>query len=464
MGTLVIVVFVIGYLCIAFEHPLKVNKTASAILTGVLCWTFFILSEPSASVTDSQHYQEFIHHLKIEKGEDKVAALSELTLFKEYILTQLGSHLDAIAQILFFLMGAMTIVELVDAHHGFKFITDRIRTKSPKKLLWIVCWVTFFLSSVLDNLTTTIVMVSLIRKLIGNKDMRLFFAGMIVIAANAGGAWTPIGDVTTTMLWIGGQITTGNIMVTLFLPSVVCMLVPLIVLNFTLKGTLGDQHEHQTKNHDAEVRSGKLMLVLGVGALIFVPFFKTFTHLPPYVGMLLGLGVLWVVSELINPELDEAVKKNYTAAGALSRIDVPSVLFFLGILLAVGALESMQVLHHAAVWLDKTIGDQRIIVTLIGLLSSVVDNVPLVAASMGMYSMDVYYTDHMVWEFLAYCAGTGGSILVIGSAAGVAAMGMEKIDFIWYVKKISLWALLGYFAGAIVYLIIQPYLAVHPPH
>ena len=266
------------------------------------------------------------------------------------------------------------------------------------------------------------------------------------------------------MLWIGGQISTGNIMTTLFLPSVACMLIPLMYLNFTLKGTLGETPEHHTKNHEELVTSGKLMLVLGVSALIFVPVFKTITHMPPYIGILLGLGILWVVSELINPDLDEALKKNYTVAGALARIDVPSVLFFLGILLAVGALESMQVLHHLASWLDKSIGDQRIIVTLIGLLSAVVDNVPLVAASMGMYNMDIYYQDHMVWEYLAYCAGTGGSILIIGSAAGVAAMGIEKVDFIWYLKKISLLAMLGYFAGAIVYIIIQPYLAVHPPH
>jgi Na+/H+ antiporter NhaD/arsenite permease-like protein len=463
METIIIIVFVIGYLCIAFEHPIKVNKTASAILTGVLCWTLFMLSQPSETVTTSEHYKSFIEHITIEEGAAKVATLSQVEIYREFVLSQLGEHLDSIAQILFFLMGAMTIVELVDAHHGFRFITDRIRTKDAKRLLWIVCWVAFFLSAVLDNLTTTIVMISLVRKLVPNKDMRLFFAGMIVIAANAGGAWTPIGDVTTTMLWIGGQISTGNIMLTLFLPSVACMLVPLIVLNFTLKGELGEHHEHHSKNQEQIVSSGRLMLLLGIGALVFVPVFKTITHLPPYVGMLLGLGILWVVSELINPELDEAVKKNYTAAGALARIDVPSVLFFLGILLAVGALESMQVLHHFATWLDHAIGDQRIIVTLIGLLSAIVDNVPLVAASMGMYNMDVYYQDHMVWEYLAYCAGTGGSILIIGSAAGVAAMGMEKIDFIWYLKRISLLALLGYAAGAIIYLIIQPYLAVHPP-
>ena len=463
MEVAVILVFVVGYLAIALEHPIKINKTASALLTGVLCWTLFVLATPSASVTDSNAYSSFNEILKLELGE-KFNALSPDQIYREFVTFELDEHLSSIAQILFFLMGAMTIVELVDAHHGFRFITDRIKTKNPKTLLWIICWVTFFLSSVLDNLTTTIVMISLIRKLIPDRDMRLFFVGMVVIAANAGGAWTPIGDVTTTMLWIGGQISTGNIMTTLFLPSVACMLIPLMYLNFTLKGTLGETPEHHTKNHEELVSSGKLMLVLGVSALIFVPVFKTITHMPPYIGILLGLGILWVVSELINPDLDEALKKNYTVAGALARIDVPSVLFFLGILLAVGALESMQVLHHLASWLDKSIGDQRIIITLIGLLSAVVDNVPLVAASMGMYNMDIYYQDHMVWEYLAYCAGTGGSILIIGSAAGVAAMGIEKIDFIWYLKKISLLAMLGYFAGAIVYIIIQPYLAVHPPH
>jgi len=354
-------------------------------------------------------------------------------------------------------MGAMTIVELIDAHHGFRLITDRIRTKNPKTLLWVVCWITFFLSAILDNLTTSIVMVSLIRKLIPDHKLRLFFAGMVVIAANAGGAWTPIGDVTTTMLWIGGQITTVNIMKTLFLPSLVCMLAPLLYLNFTMKGTLGESKPEKAK-HTEIINGGKLMLFLGIGALISVPVFKTYTHLPPYIGMLAGLSVLWIVSEMIHPELDDAVKKQYTAAGALSRIDVPSVLFFLGILLAVGSLESMQTLQHFAAYLSETIGDNRIIITLIGLLSAVVDNVPLVAASMGMYSLDVYPADHMIWEYLAYCAGTGGSILIIGSAAGVAVMGMEKIDFVWYLKKISFIALIGYFAGAITYLLLQPVL------
>ena len=456
MESIIIAVFVIGYIGIALEHPIKINKTATAILTGVICWTLFALASPTQGLLDSESFRGFLDTLQLKSGDARFLAMSQTELYHEFVLAELGEHLSQIAQILFFLMGAMTIVELVDAHQGFRIITDRIRTKNPIQLLWIICWVTFFLSSVLDNLTTAIVMVSLIRKLIPNKDMRLFFAGMVVIAANAGGAWTPIGDVTTTMLWIGGQISTVNIMKTLFLPSVLCMLVPLILLNFTLKGTLGEVHADKAGAKLTPPRSDKLMLVAGITALISVPVFKTYAHLPPYMGMLLGLGVLWVLSELLNEGADEAMKKHYSAAGALSRIDVPSVLFFLGILLAVSALESTLTLFHFSEYLAATIGDNRIIITLIGLLSAIVDNVPLVAASMGMYSLDVYPQDHLIWEYLAYCAGTGGSILIIGSAAGVAVMGMEKVDFIWYLKKISLIAMLGYFSGAICYLLIQP--------
>lgn len=451
MGTLIVVVFVVGYICIALEHPIKINKTASAILTSVVCWTLFVFSEPSQALLDSKAFNDFQSIQHFENQDEATSVVSGDVLHREFVVYELNEHLASIAQILFFLLGAMTIVELVDAHRGFRFITDRIGTKNPRKLLWIICWVTFFLSSILDNLTTSIVMVSLIRKLIHKKDMRLTFAGMVVIAANAGGAWTPIGDVTTTMLWIGGQISTANIISILFVPSIVCLLVPLLYLGFTLK----DKTIEQAVQHGSveEVHGGKLMLTMGIAALVSVPVFKTVTHLPPYLGMLLGLGVLWVISELIHPDMDEVAKKNFTVAGALSRIDVPSVLFFLGILLAVGALESMQLLNLFASYLDRTLGDQRIIITLIGILSSIVDNVPLVAASMGMYSLKAFPMDHMIWEYLAYCAGTGGSILIIGSAAGVAVMGMEKLDFIWYLKRISLLALMGYVGGAITYLL-----------
>ncbi len=449
MELLIIIIFVVGYLAIALEHPIKINKTASALLTAVICWTIFTVSGASETLLNSDRYLHFIHEL----GE-KAATLSAGELHLEYVGEQLGHHLNEIAQILFFLMGAMTIVELVDAHHGFKFITDRIKTKNPIVLLWVVCFVAFFLSSVLDNLTTTIVMVSLIRKLIPDKEMRLFFAGMIVIAANAGGAWSPIGDVTTTMLWIGGQISAASIMKSLLIPSIVCAVVPLLFLTFTMKGTLGEFKE-DTNTSTSSIKSGNLMLILGVGALISVPIFKTVTHLPPYMGMLLGLGVLWVVSELINPDMDESLRKNYTASHALAKIDMPSVLFFLGILLAVGSLQSMGTLANFASYLNDSIGDNRIIITLIGVLSAIVDNVPLVAASMGMYSLEAYPMDDFIWTYLAYCAGTGGSILIIGSAAGVAAMGMEKIEFGWYLKRISLLAALGYFAGAGVYLLMS---------
>lgn len=455
MENLVIGVFIIGYLLIAFEHTIRINKTATAIITGVLCWVIFMMAPPSETILHAQSYNHFVSQLEQEKGPDKIAALSEATLIKEYVVFQLAEHLGEISQILFFLMAAMTIVELVDAHKGFHFITDRIRTKDPIILLWIVVWVTFFLSAVLDNLTTSIVMVSMIRKLIPNKVMRWFFAGMIVVAANAGGAWTPIGDVTTTMLWIGGQITTGNIIQTVFLPSVACLLVPMIYLHYMLKGKFGTlvRFEEAKIPQNQEIKGSKLMLIIGVGVLLFVPIFKTVTHLPPYLGMLLGLGILWVISESIHPDLDDNLKKKYTVAGALTRIDVPSVLFFLGILLAVGALQSMEILSHFSGVLDRSIGDQRVIIFLIGALSAIVDNVPLVAASMGMYSMDIYPADHMIWEFLAYCAGTGGSMLIIGSAAGVAIMGMERITFMWFFKKITFLAFMGYVAGAVVYLI-----------
>lgn len=454
MELAIIIIFIMGYLLIALEHPIQINKTATALLTGVSCWVLFTFYFPNETVTSSAVYTEALESIENHLGESRFAALTDHEKYIDFIVFQLGEHLNEIAQILFFLMGAMTIVELVDAHEGFRFITERIKTRSPKKLLWIICWVTFFLSAVLDNLTTTIVMVSLIRKLVPNKEMRLFFAGMIIIAANAGGAWSPIGDVTTTMLWIGGQISAAAIVKSVFIPSVVCMLIPLIYLNFRLKGSLGiSSSEKPASDHD--IRSGNLMLFLGISALISVPVFKTVTHLPPYLGMLLGLGALWVVSELINPHLDESIKKKYTAAGALTRIDMPSVLFFLGILLAVGALQSLQILQNFAAYLNDSLGDDRVIITLIGVLSAIVDNVPLVAAAMGMYSLDTYPMDDALWQYLAYCAGTGGSLLVIGSAAGVAAMGMEKIDFIWYLKRISLLAAMGYLAGAATYLALN---------
>ena len=429
MELILIAIFVIGYAAIAFEHPLKINKTAPALLIGALMWAVWALVDH--------------HHI-------------------DHISSELNLELASIAQILFFLLGAMTIVELIDAHQGFKIITNRITTKNARKLLWIISIITFFLSAVLDNLTTAIVMVSLLRKLVHDKEQRLFFAGMVVIAANAGGAWSPIGDVTTTMLWIGGQISSANIMKTLLLPSLVCMVVPLIVVGFRLKGNVKrDAYDHTKAEKEEKVKGSLLILIMGIGALVFVPVFKTVTHLPPYLGMLFGLAVLWVVSELLHIDKTEEEKKPYSAIHALSKIDVSSVLFFLGILLGIASLQGTGVLADLAAWMDRTIGNQDLIALSIGLLSAIVDNVPIVAATMKMYPLADFPLDSKIWEFIAYAAGTGGSCLIIGSAAGVAVMGMEKIDFIWYLKKISWLALIGYIAGALVYMAIYPVFAVH---
>ncbi len=420
MEILLTLIFVLGYAAIAFEHPIKINKAASALITGVLCWTIYMLSS-----SDSNE----VNH-------------------------QLQEHLGDLSGILFFLLGAMVIVELVDAHDGFQIITDRITTTSPRKLLWIIGFITFFLSAVLDNLTTTIVMISLLRKIVDDQKDRLFYAGIIVIAANAGGAWSPIGDVTTTMLWIGNQISALGIVKHIFLPSLACLAVPLLYLNWKMKvppPTLPKIKEVRPSTTTALERN--TVFSLGVGGLLFVPIFKTLTHLPPYMGILLALGVLWVVTELIHHKKNTEEKGRLTVVHALQRVDAASVLFFLGILVSIAALESAGLLTHLAEWLSKTIGNQDVIVVAIGLLSAVIDNVPLVAAAMGMYPLEQFPTDHSFWLFLAYCAGTGGSCLIIGSAAGVAAMGMERIDFIWYLKKISLLALLGYFAGVGVYLL-----------
>lgn len=423
MEIFITAIFILGYAAIAFEHPLRINKAASALLTGVLCWTVYILfSSEKAVVSDS--------------------------------LTQ---HLGNLSGILFFLMGAMTIVELIDAHDGFEVITSRITTTDKRKLLWIISIITFFLSAVLDNLTTAIVMVSLIRKLLSDKNDKLFFAGMVIVAANAGGAWSPIGDVTTTMLWIGGQITSWNIILKLFIPSLICLLAPLITISFIMKGKTERNADavSSVKTIPSTPFERNLVFFSGVGALIFVPVFKTLTQLPPYMGILFGLGVLWIITELIHHEKDEEDKDALSVVHALRKIDVPSILFFLGILVAISALESTHILEHLAQAMDKQIGNQSLIVICIGILSAIVDNVPLVAATMGMYDLQTFPVDDYLWEFIAYCAGTGGSMLIIGSAAGVAVMGMEKINFFWYLKRIGWLAALGYFAGAAMYMLMN---------
>lgn len=420
MLTTLIIIFVIAYLAIALEHPLKINKAATALAGAGLMWTVYAL------LSDSGHITE-----------------------------ELSETLANTAQIIFFLMAAMTIVEVIDAHNGFQVITSRIKTTKLSTLMLLVGVVTFFLSAILDNLTTTIVMISLMKKLLAKREDRLFFAGMIVIAANAGGAWSPIGDVTTTMLWIGGQITALNIITTVFLASAVNLLVPLLITAYMLRGktVAAPVTEMQRNNGSTTATERNIVFFLGLGVLIAVPLFKAVTHLPPFMGILFGLGILWLVADLLHKNKDDEQKSHLTISNALSRIDTSSIIFFIGILLAIATLEHSQILKSLATWLDHTVGRLDVIVILIGFASAVVDNVPLVAASMGMYSLEQHPADSFIWEFLAYCAGTGGSILIIGSAAGVAAMGLEKIDFIWYLKKISALATIGYIAGALVYIV-----------
>ena len=430
--TLMIVVFVLGYMAIAFEHPIKVDKAASALIIGGLGWALFAFS-----------------------GVDQHTLTHEIQ-----------HHIVDIAEILFFLLGAMTIVELIDAHEGFSIITNKITTNKKVYLIWILSIITFFFSAVLDNLTTSIVMAALLSKLIKEKETLWLFAGVIILSANAGGAWSPIGDVTTIMLWIGGQVSAGNIITSIIIPSVVCAVVPLIYLTFKLKGDIERPNIETLEEHQKNPTTSferNLVFWLGVIGLLFVPFFKTVTHLPPYVGMMFSLGVLWLVTEIIHRSKNHEQKSQLSVIGVLKKVDTPTIFFFLGILLAVASLQSAGHLDIVATYLDTTFNGQTvegiyIINIIIGLLSSIVDNVPLVAGAMGMYPIaetGLYASDGKFWEFLAFCAGTGGSVLIIGSAAGVAVMGILKIDFIWYLKNISFLALIGYVAGAATYIFMQ---------
>ena len=416
--TIILFVFILGYIAIAFEHSLQLNKAASALITGVLCWTFYILQSNS---TDKVN-EELLHHL----GE--------------------------IASILFFLLGAMTIVELIDSYNGFDIITQKIKTTSKASLLLIIVSITFFLSALLDNLTTAIVMTSLCTKILKEKEDRLWFAGMIVIAANAGGAWSPLGDVTTTMLWIGKQITALNIMKQLILPSLAACIIPTLIVAFGFKGKQVAAIP-ESDCTQKEKQEGKIVFFAGIGLLLFVPIFKMITHLPPFMGMLLALGFMWIINTLIHKSKELETAERYTVARALQRIDTPSILFFLGILLAVSALQSIGLLKELATVLSSTFKNDYKIGIALGLLSAIVDNVPLVAATQGMYDLTAYPTDHHFWEFLALTTGTGGSAIIIGSSAGVAVMGIEQIDFMWYLKKISLLALIGFASGIIVFLL-----------
>ncbi len=442
MLTGIIICFIVGYLLIVFEHPIKLDKTVPALIMGAVCWALASLG-----------------HLDMVGHDHHLAPMEEVLLH----------HIGKTAEILFFLIGAMTIVELVDLHRGFSVITNRIQTTNKVKMLWLICILAFFLSATLDNLASTIVLVSLLRRLVPNKEERLWFVSMAVIGANAGGAWSPIGDVTTTMLWIGKKVSTMGLIENLVLPSIVCIVVPVFIASFLkpFKGNItpASGRNFSQKINEEKLLSSRTMVFVGVGALIFVPVFKSITHLPPYVGMMLSLGIVWLVSEYIHPEEDftEERKHLYSAHTALSRIELSSILFFLGILVAVAALESVAVmgihgdekvglLMRMAEGLQEAIPNQNIVIIILGFLSAIIDNVPLVAASMGMYKFPM---DNTLWHFIAYSAGTGGSMLIIGSAAGVAAMGMERIDFIWYLRKISWLALIGFLSGAVVYILMQ---------
>ena len=413
---ILITIFILGYLAIAFEQPLKLNKAAAALLTGVLCWTTYTIQSQSP----------------------------------ETVIKELNEHLGEIASILFFLLGAMTIVEVIDSHNGFEIITQKITTSSKKRLLFIITGITFLLSALLDNLTTAIVMTSVCAKILADKEDRLWFAGMIVIAANAGGAWSPLGDVTTTMLWIGGQITALNIIKELILPSLVACGIPLLLMARRFKGINfipSPFHERPLK----EKKESTIILVAGIILLLSVPVFKTITHLPPFMGMLLALSIMWIINSMMHKKKEGADAEKFTVAKALQRIDTPSILFFLGILLAVAALQSYGILKITATYLSNSLHNDYLIGIALGILSSIVDNVPLVAAAQGMYDLSTYPTDHPFWEFLALTTGTGGSAIIIGSAAGVAVMGIEQINFIWYLKKISWLAIVGFIAAIAVF-------------
>jgi len=420
MVILLLVTFIVGYLLITLEHAIHINKSAIALITSVLCWTILVMN-PSI------------------KGE---------------ALASLGHHLATIAEIVFFLLGAMTIVELIDAHDGFQNITEKIKSTNKNKLIWTISIVTFFLSAILDNLTTTIVMLSIINKLVKDKYVKWHLLGLVVIAANAGGAWSPIGDVTTTMLWIGQQVTPFNIIKQTFLASFACMILPTLIITYKIKGDI-ELFENSTSNLNplSNTFDRNLVFFIGLFCLLLIPVFKTMTHLPPYMGMLLSLGIMWVLTELLHSKKDTDEKGSLSVNHALRKIDTPSILFFFGILMSIAALEQAGLLKEVAAYLDHSVGDIKWIAMLIGLLSSALDNVPLVAALQSMYSLHIYPTDHYFWEFLAYTAGTGGSVLIIGSAAGVAVMGIEKINFFWYLKNISWVALIGFITGALVFIL-----------
>lgn len=470
MLTGMIIVFLIGYLIIALEHPLKINKAGVALLTGTLLWVMYTLAAPLFIPEASA--EDFRIFLELFPSAASLPFAEQCTQF--VVQHQVLDSIGEISETLIFLIGAMITVELIDAHGGFMFITNRITTRKKKKLLLLISVITFFMSAVLDNLTTSIVMIMLIRKLIGNYKERWLFGSIIVIAANSGGAWSPIGDVTTIMLWVRGNISTSSTIPHLILPSIVSALIPVLIAMRYLHGQVTPPHAFDNEDNDEVLKELKTqeklsILVIGLLCLLFVPVFKTITHLPPFMGILVGVGILWVYTDIMyrrKHTLNEDLKLRLTKI--VRRIDGATLLFFLGILLAVDALRCSGVLTEFALWLDHTVGNVYAVNLIIGTLSAIVDNVPLVAGAMGMYPianeamiaaaadpayMANFVQDGVFWQFLAYCAGIGGSMLIIGSAAGVVVMGLERINFLWYLRHISLLALAGYLAGAAVYIV-----------
>ncbi len=449
-----VILFVVGYVAIATEHSLKVDKTVPALVMAAVLWTVLSIA-----------YKHGI--ISIIDPEGHVFSFTEGKVAEEGFRNILLHHLAKTAEILVFLIGAMTIVELIDLHRGFEILKAKIKTNSKRKLLWIISFLAFFLSSVIDNLTATIVLITLLKKLIKDKNTRLWYASMIVIAANAGGAWSPIGDVTTTILWIANKISMRGLIEHVVAPSILNLAVPLAIVSFfpVFNGKVRIKGNGEKEIERLELLlSSRTMLIVGLGSIMMVPVFKVITHLPPYMGMMLALGIVWLVSELVHPEenFTEERKHLYSAHKALSRIEMSSILFFLGILLAVATLETVvwgkipignemvnaNALQYFTYKLSVIFPSQEVVIILLGILSSVIDNVPLVAASISMFNWPI---DHVYWHQIAYSAGTGGSILIIGSAAGVAAMGMEKINFLWYLKKISWLAFLGFMTGFITF-------------
>jgi len=463
MESAIILVFVLGYLAITLEHNLKIDKLIPALVMMAICWALIALGIDGFTTWFDSGKHALVDNFGDMLHEDKLHLMEETLLH----------HLGKTAEILVFLLGAMTIVEIIDYFDGFATIKGFIKTKSKSRILWIFCILAFILSAIIDNLTATIVLISILQKIVKNRDVRIWYAGLIIVAANAGGAWSPIGDVTTTMLWIGNKVTTVKLISYLLLPSLVCMLVPAIIASF-LPAFQGNMETSNEDDKPASKLSAR-MLYLGLAAIIFVPIFKTVTHLPPYVGMMLSLGVVATFAEIYSKSkfnissIDETDGEHMSAHyspvhSSLSKIELPSILFFLGILMAVAALESLGQLFGFATWLQDTtpsLGTEMagtkvsdLVVLLLGAGSAVIDNVPLVAASLGMFSEAI---DDQLWHFIAYSAGTGGSMLIIGSAAGVVAMGMEKIDFFWYLKKISWLALIGFLSGAIAFILLRQF-------